>query len=110
MGTGLRVLDVISALKFAKRSPAQIASDYDLTLAQVYATLAYYYEQQAEVGADIRQGLIEGMEFVAEGFGRPEKSIFPVPSAEELAVELQEALEQARQQLLPNTAEDLLMQ
>jgi uncharacterized protein (DUF433 family) len=44
-------------------SADQIASDYDLTLAEVYAALAYYFEHRAEIDQSIRDGqaLVEVM-------------------------------------------------
>ena len=48
-GTRVRVIDVV-ALHEAGRSPEEILLDYDhLTLGQVYAALAYYYDHKAEV-------------------------------------------------------------
>lgn len=35
------------------QAPEEIASDYRLTLAQVYAALAYYYEHKVEIDAAI---------------------------------------------------------
>ena len=43
-GTSLRVTDV--------------ASDYELSLAQVHAALAYYYGHKAELHTDIRQHIL----------------------------------------------------
>jgi uncharacterized protein (DUF433 family) len=34
----------------------EIASDYNLTLAEVYAALAYYFDHREEIDARIRQG------------------------------------------------------
>lgn len=54
-GTGLRVMDVALA-KIAHGQEAEgIAQWYDLTLPQVYAALAYYYEHKKEIDADIRE-------------------------------------------------------
>jgi uncharacterized protein (DUF433 family) len=38
------------------RSVDEIATDYDLTLAQVHAALAYYFDHRAEIDRDIQQG------------------------------------------------------
>ena len=35
-------------------SADEIATEYDLTLADVYAALAYYYDHRAEIDEDIR--------------------------------------------------------
>ena len=37
------------------QTPDQIAPGYGISLAQAYATLAYYYEHKAELDEDIRQ-------------------------------------------------------
>jgi uncharacterized protein (DUF433 family) len=48
----------VSAIAIAKivhmQSPEEIASDYKLTLAQVYAALAYYYDHKSEIDASIQ--------------------------------------------------------
>ncbi len=36
-------------------SADEIAAEYDLTLADVYAALAYYYDHRAEIDASIRK-------------------------------------------------------
>lgn len=54
-GTGLRVTDIVIATIFHDRTPGQIASDYGVSLAQVHAALAYYYQNQDELDTDIRQ-------------------------------------------------------
>lgn len=56
-GTGLRVTDVVMATIFHDRTPGEIASDYSVSLAQVHAALAYYYQHKDELDADIRQQL-----------------------------------------------------
>lgn|ERR1700694_4685710 len=43
-------------------SADEIASTYDLTLADVYAALAYYYDHRMEIDSSIRSG----EEFVSE--------------------------------------------
>ncbi len=54
-GTGIRVSDVAIATVFHNQSPDEIAASYALTLAQVHAALAYYYEHKAEIDEDVRQ-------------------------------------------------------
>lgn len=61
-GTGLRVTDLVIAHLFHKRTPDEVATDYDLSLAQVYASLAYYYQNKAELDEDIRQQIIRARE------------------------------------------------
>jgi hypothetical protein len=45
-------------------SPDDIASEYDLSLGDVHAALAYYYTHQSEIDADIRAeaALVEQMQ------------------------------------------------
>jgi uncharacterized protein (DUF433 family) len=38
------------------RSPDEIAADYDLTLADVYAALAYYFGHREEIDRSIEEG------------------------------------------------------
>jgi hypothetical protein len=37
------------------QSADEIATDYGLSLAEVYASLAYYYDHQAEIDKDIQE-------------------------------------------------------
>ncbi len=75
VGTGLRVIDIVMAMQFGNRTPEQMAGDYDISLAQVHAALAYYYENKAETDDDIREDIRIGLELAKEGWGRPEKSL-----------------------------------
>ena len=54
-GTGLRVIDIVMATLFHGRTPGELASDYDLSLAEVHAALAYYYQHKADLDQDIRE-------------------------------------------------------
>ena len=38
------------------KSVDEISADYDLSLAEVHAALAYYYDHQAEIDRDITEG------------------------------------------------------
>ena len=73
IGTGLRVIDIVMAMQFGNRTPEQMAGDYDISLAQVHAALAYYYENKVEIDDDIREDVRIGLELAKEGWGRPEK-------------------------------------
>lgn len=53
-GTGLRVADIAIANLFHRRSPDEIAADYEISLAQVYAALAYYFEHKDRLDSVIR--------------------------------------------------------
>lgn len=57
-GTGLRVTDLVIAHLFHKRSPDEIAVDYGVSLPQVYASLAYYYQHKEELDEDIRHQIL----------------------------------------------------
>ena len=46
VGTSLRVLDIVISKIFFERTPDELAQDYDLSMAEVYAALAYYLLQQ----------------------------------------------------------------
>lgn len=54
-GTGLRVTDVAMAMLFHRQTPDEIAAAYGISMAQVHAALAYYYEHKVELDEDIRQ-------------------------------------------------------
>lgn len=38
------------------QSPDEIASEYDLTLAEIHAALAYYFDHRAEIDRSIAEG------------------------------------------------------
>src|SRR5258705_10355523 len=54
-GTGLRVTDVVIASVFHLQSADEIAAGYGVSLAQVHAALAYYYEHKADLDQDVRE-------------------------------------------------------
>jgi uncharacterized protein (DUF433 family) len=54
-GTGVCVSDIAAATIFHQQTPDEIALGFKLSLAQVYAALAYYYEQKDEIDEEIRQ-------------------------------------------------------
>lgn len=53
-GTGLRVADLVIAHLFHRRTPNELAADYELSLAQVYSALAYYYAHKHDLDRAIR--------------------------------------------------------
>lgn len=69
-GTGLRVTDLAVAHLFHRRTPDELAADYDLSLAQVYAALAYYYEHKAELDLDIRVQIDKARSLREQAVGR----------------------------------------
>jgi uncharacterized protein (DUF433 family) len=48
-GTGIEVSAIAIMNTIHGQTPDQIAADYRLTLAQVHAALAYYYDHKAEI-------------------------------------------------------------
>ncbi len=63
VGTTITVADIAIDKIFQQRTPDEIAVDYELSLPQVYAALAYYYDHKAEIDASIteRRKLAEEM-------------------------------------------------
>jgi uncharacterized protein (DUF433 family) len=55
-GTRVRVQDVVAFSVNGGWSAEQIAEEVDVTPAQVYAALSYYYDHQAEIDAQIIEG------------------------------------------------------
>ena len=76
-GTGLRVIDVVMAALFHQRSPGEIAADYDRSLAEVHAALAYYYQHKEALDADIREVITTAEAYKAQGIGRRGASLLP---------------------------------
>lgn len=69
-GTGLRVTDLVMAHLFHRRTPDELAADYELSLAQVYAALAYYYANKAELDLDIRTQIDKARSLKEQAVGR----------------------------------------
>jgi len=61
--TGLRVTDVALAHAVHNRTTDDIAADYEISLAQVYAALSYYYDHKTELDEDIRQQVLQARSF-----------------------------------------------
>ena len=77
VGTGLRVTDVVMATIFHHRTPGEIASDYEVTLAQVHAALAYYYQHKTDIDEDIRQQIAIAREYKEKRVGSKRPSLLP---------------------------------
>jgi len=56
-GRRLGVHTIANLIVRGNASPEQVADDYDLTLAQVHAALAYYYDHPAEIDAILDENL-----------------------------------------------------
>ncbi len=52
-GTSVSVADIAAAMNFKGRTPAELAEQFTLTLAEVHAALAYYYAHQSAIDAII---------------------------------------------------------
>ena len=74
-GTGLRVTDVVMATIFHHRTPGEIGSDYEITLAQVHAALAYYYQHKSDLDEDIRQQIAVAREYKEKRVGSKRASL-----------------------------------
>ena len=53
IGTGLKVSDIVMAMRYHERTPDQIADGYQISLAEVYAALSYYHAHKSEIDEDI---------------------------------------------------------
>ena len=54
-GTTICVSDVVVAMIYHQQDPDGIADWYGLSLAQVHAALAYYYDHKDEIDTEIRE-------------------------------------------------------
>src|ERR1700739_4139107 len=55
-GRRITVQDIVILHEWMGRSADEIATEYDLTLADVYAALAYYYDHRLDIDEAIREG------------------------------------------------------
>lgn len=55
-GHRIRVQDIVVWHEHLGRSADEVAADYDLTLADVHAALAYYFDHRDEVDRSIAEG------------------------------------------------------
>jgi len=68
-GTRITVADVVLMHRRLGRALEEIAGTYDLSLAAVYAAMAYYYDHQSEIDRSLDQE-----EEVAEAFKQNDPS------------------------------------
>ncbi len=54
-GHRITVQNIVIWHEWLGRSADEIAAEYDLTLADIYAALAYYYDHQLEIDQSIRE-------------------------------------------------------
>jgi uncharacterized protein (DUF433 family) len=57
------VTDIVMANLYHGRTPSDIASDYELDIAKVYAALAYYYEHKSDLDDDIREQIATARQY-----------------------------------------------
>jgi uncharacterized protein (DUF433 family) len=76
-GTGIKVADIVMAHIFHDRSPGEIAADYELNIASIYAALAYYYEHKDELDSDIREQIRVAREYKEKRIGSRGHSLLP---------------------------------
>ncbi len=75
-GTTVCVSDVVTAMLFHQQDPGELASAFALSLAQIHAALAYYYEHKAEIDEEIRQRRAKDAELRAKRVGSRHPSLF----------------------------------
>ncbi len=76
VGTSLRVLDIVISKIFAERTPDQLAEDYALSMAEVYAALAYYHCNKAEIDEDIREDFKRSDAIGNGAFAKVERPVY----------------------------------
>ncbi len=54
-GHRITVKDIVVWHEWLGKSPDEISAEYDLSLAQIYAALAYYYDHRADIDRTIHQ-------------------------------------------------------
>jgi uncharacterized protein (DUF433 family) len=55
-GTSMKIIELIASVKAYGWSPEELLQSYPhLTLSKIYSALAYYWDRQAEIDADIEQ-------------------------------------------------------
>lgn len=76
LGTTLTVADVAIAKVYHMQDADAIAEHYDLSLPQVYAALAYYYDHKAEIDASIAERRQLAQEMKEKRIGSRHKPLF----------------------------------
>ncbi|MCY3798131.1 MAG: DUF433 domain-containing protein [Chloroflexi bacterium] len=74
-GTGLRVTDIVVAMRYHERTPEQIAEGFQVSLAGVYAALTYYNLHKDEIDADIVQQIEKARDLRDRGVGSKRPSL-----------------------------------
>jgi uncharacterized protein (DUF433 family) len=76
VGTTLTVADIAIAKIYHQLDADGIADYYDISLPQVYAALAYYYDHKAETDKDIRERQQIAAEMKEKRVGSRHKPLF----------------------------------
>ena len=76
LGTTLTVADIVSAKIYQLLDTDGIADYFDISLQQVHAALAYYYEHKADIDQDIRQRRELATEMREKRVGSRHKPLF----------------------------------
>lgn len=74
-GTGLRVTDIVVAMRYHERTPEQIAEGFQVALAGVYAALTYYNLHKNEIDDDINQQIKKARNLRDKGVGSRRPSL-----------------------------------
>ena len=93
VGTDLRVLDIVISKIFSERTPDELAQDYDLSMAEVYAALAYYFCNKDEIDSDIRDDFKRSEELARNGYSRLERPVYENVSLEQKKAAIKNASE-----------------
>ena len=75
-GTSLEVAVIAIDKIVHRRNPEEIAADYTLSLSQVYAALAYYYDHKGEIDKTIKDRQQLAQEFKEKRVGSRHQSLF----------------------------------
>ena len=77
IGTGLRVSDIVVAMRYHHRSPEQMAEGFQVSLAEVHAALAYYNLHKEDIDADIEKQIMKARELRDKGVGSRKTALLP---------------------------------
>lgn len=75
-GTGIRVTDIVTAVQL-DYSREEIAEDFELSLEQIDAALAYYERNKAAIDEDIRRQDENFERLSKAGYGRSKTPVLP---------------------------------
>lgn len=75
-GTGITVADIVIATIMHHQTVDDIATDYDLSLAQVHAALAYYYAHKDDIDSDMKRRYQLAQDMKEKRVGSRHKPLF----------------------------------